>query len=180
MGKLKVKCKKFKLKLKSRSFELFKKGEEIKDLRDSIEVKEEDVKLKDVTIQENGQKFNQIHDKLASLQRMKTRNKELEEEIKRKNNEIEETRSKTIKNKEDSVLMQKRWDIENEECREIKLQIKAKDGIIKAKETSIDVLGQQLIELHDIDVRNKQLEEETTKNDKQIGEMKTRMIKDAE
>merc|ERR1712129_209470 len=157
MGKLKVKCKKFKLKLKSRSFEVFKKGEEIKDLRDSIEVKEEDIRLKDVTIQDIGKQLNQIHDKLASLQGMKARNKELEEELKSKNNEIEETRSKTIKNKEDSEFMQKHWDILNEECREIKLDIEAKDGIIKAKEASINVLRQQLIELQDIDVRSKEL-----------------------
>jgi len=135
--KLSLKCKKLKFKLKSAGFSMFENNREIKDLKKALEVKGVDVKTKEVTLQELGRDMDVLR---CKLQETITKKNELEEEGKRKSEDIEELRSRLLKNEEISELMKNHGEFLSGEYQKLKLKIDSKDLLIETKETALNDL----------------------------------------
>ena len=105
--------------------------------------------------------------------------------MKKKNTEIEELKLKSFKEEEVIKLMKRQSDVLNEERTNLTSHIRTKDDQIKMKDISIFDIEQTLQEeqskssaLQILNCRNEFIDEELKIKDREIGEMKRKILYD--
>jgi len=172
--KIVKKCKDLKVKVKSRDFELFQKELEKKGMKKHIDVKDDEIKKRDMEIFDLKKRLNKTEANSFSLESLNKRNEDLEEELRRKEMKMEEMKVQAIKDEEANEVMRKHCDILNEELRKLSSDPEAKEEIIKMKNIAILDINQKL---KDEQSKYSSLDERNKMNELELAELKSKIEK---
>ena len=185
--KLVKKCKELKVKVKSRDFEIFQKEMEKREMKKLIDAKDEKIQKNAKEIFNMDQKLKDEYEKYFSLEILYKSKKNLEEELEKKDKEIEKMKLRFTNKEETIALMKEQSDALHDKCITLQFDLATNNKLIKAKDVEIRDNNRKLLEeksetdsLKTVNKINVDLEKKLEEKDFELGNIKLQMVKDKE